>query len=49
MFALAFYAVFMLIIGKYMRDYHPRTLLFVGGYLAFLAGFYPRLSAIFMY
>ncbi|MGZ7204817.1 hypothetical protein ACXWOS_10245, partial [Streptococcus pyogenes] len=26
MFTLAFYAVFMLIIGKYMRDYHPRTL-----------------------
>ena len=37
MFALAFYAVFMLIIGKYMRDYHPRTLLFVGGYLVALS------------
>lgn len=33
MFALVFYAVFMLIIGKYMRNFHPRTLILVGGYL----------------
>ena len=37
MFALAFYAIFMLIIGKYMRDFHPRTLLLVGGYLVALS------------
>lgn len=33
MFALAFYAICMLIIGKYMRHFHPRTLILIGGYL----------------
>ncbi|PXW93045.1 putative MFS family arabinose efflux permease [Streptohalobacillus salinus] len=47
MFALTFYAVFMLIIGKYMRTFHPRTLILFGGMLVatswVLASFSPNI------